>query len=72
MSKDFGQWGKTCFTDLRNLYVRVGDDLATAWCLLSFQIGDQPSIPIRPADHRTNALASGYLTQNANSVMTSQ
>ena len=30
MSKDFGQWGKTRFTDVRNMDVRVGDDLATA------------------------------------------
>jgi hypothetical protein len=72
MSKDFAQWGKTRFTDVRNMDVRVGADLATAWFLFSFQVGDQPSIPIRLATTWHKRDGEWYLTQSANSVMTTR
>ena len=72
MSRDFGQWGKARFTDVRGMDVRVGEDLATAWFLFSFQVGDQPSIPIRLSTTWHKRDGQWYLTQSANSVMTAQ
>jgi hypothetical protein len=70
MSRDFSQWGKARFTNVHDMDVRIGNDLATAWCVFSFQIGDQPSIPIRLATTWHKRGGEWYLTQSANSVMT--
>jgi len=72
MSRDFGQWGKTRFTNVHDMDVRIGDDLATAWLVFSFQVGEQPSIPIRLATTWHKRDGEWYLTQSANSVMTAQ
>lgn len=72
MARDFNQWGKARFTDVRGMDVRVGKDLATAWFMFSFQVGEQPSIPIRLATTWHKRDGEWYLTQSANSVMTAQ
>jgi hypothetical protein len=72
MSRDRSQWGKPRFTNVHDLDVRIGDDLATAWLVFSFQLPDQPSIPIRLATTWHKRDGEWYLTQSANSVMTAQ
>jgi len=72
MARDLSQWGKARFTDVRDMDVRIGGELATAWLLFSFQLGDQPSIPIRLATTWHKRDGEWYLTQSANSVMTAQ
>jgi hypothetical protein len=72
MARDFGQWGKARFTDVREMDVRIGGELATAWFLFSFQLADQPSIPIRLATTWHKRDGEWYLTQSANSAMTAQ
>jgi hypothetical protein len=72
MTRDFGQWGKARFTDIRAMDVRVGRDLATAWFVFSFQVGDQPSLPIRLATTWHKRDGEWYLTQSASNVMTAQ
>lgn len=69
MARDFSQWGKARFTNVHDMDVRVGGDLATAWLVFSFQLGDQPSIPIRLATTWHKRDGEWYLTQSANSVM---
>lgn len=72
MTRDFRQWGKAKFSDVRGMDIRIGDDLATAWFTFSFQPGEQPSIPIRLATTWHKRDGEWYLTQSANSVMTAQ
>ena len=72
MTRDFSQWGKARFTNVHDMDVRVGNDLAPAWLVFSFQVGDQPSIPIRLATTWRKRDGQWYLTQSANSVMTMQ
>jgi hypothetical protein len=70
MSRDFAQWGKARFTNVHDMDVRVGKDLATAWLVFSFQVVEQPSIPIRLTTTWRKRDGEWYLTQSANSVMT--
>lgn len=72
MSRDFAQWGKARFTNVHDMDVRVGADLAAAWCVFSFQVGEQPSIPIRLATTWHKRSGEWYLTQSASSVMTTR
>ena len=69
MARDFSQWGQARFTDVRDMDVRVGGDLATAYFLISFRAGDNPSIPIRLTTTWRKRDNQWYLTQSANSVM---
>jgi hypothetical protein len=70
MARDFSQWGKARFTNVHDLDVRIGADLATAWLVFSFQVGEQPSIPIRLNTTWHERDGQWYLTQSASSVMT--
>lgn len=47
MTRNFQQWQTARFTDIRDLDVRVGKDLATAYFLFTFAAADQPGLPIR-------------------------
>jgi ketosteroid isomerase-like protein len=72
MTSDFSHWGSARFTNVRDMDVRVGKDLATAYFLMSFQAGENPSIPIRVTTTWHKRAGEWYLTQSANSVMTGQ
>ena len=72
MTSDFSHWGSARFTSVRDMDVRVGKDLATAYFLMSFQAGENPSIPIRVTTTWHKRDGEWYLTQSANSVMTGQ
>jgi len=72
MTSDFRQWGSARFTSVRDMDVRVGNDLATAYFLMSFQAGQNPSIPVRVTTTWRKRDGEWYLTQSANSVMAGQ
>jgi hypothetical protein len=70
MSNDFAQWGVAKYSDVRNVDVRVGDDLATAYFTLTWAVGNGgPTLPIRLCTtwHKVNG--EWLLTQSANAVM---
>jgi len=69
MTSDFNQWGSARISSIRDMDVRVGSDLATAYFLMSFQAGENPSIPIRVTMTWHERDGEWYLTQSANSVM---
>lgn len=69
MASDFRSWGKARFSDVRDMDVRIGSDLATAYFLMSFQAGDNPSIPIRVTTTWRKRKGEWFLTQSANTVM---
>jgi len=71
MSDDFRLWGTARFSDVREVDVRVGDDLATAHFVASFHPGDAPNgIPVRFATTWRKAGRTWVLTQSANAVPT--
>ena len=70
MSNDFAQWGAAKYADVRNVDVRVGDDLATAYFVMTWTVGNGgPTLPIRLCTtwHKVNG--EWLLTQSANAVM---
>ncbi len=65
MTRNFQQWRTASFTDLRDLDVRVGKDLATAYYLFTFAGADQPTLPIRVATTWRKVGKEWFLTQCA-------
>jgi ketosteroid isomerase-like protein len=69
MARSFGNWVEPKFTDLRDVDVRVGKDLATAHFLFTFQTSDQPAMPIRVVTTWRKEGKVWNLTQCASWVM---
>lgn len=72
MSADFKQWGSARISNVRDMDVRVGKDLATAYFLMSFQAGDNPSMPVRVTTTWRKREGEWFLTQSANSILMGQ
>ncbi len=68
MDHDFSAWGSVAFTDVRDMDVRVGSDLATAMFTMTFSAGSGPSLPIRLTTtwHKVNG--EWMLTQSASAI----
>ena len=68
MDRDFQQWGTASISDVRDMDVRVGNDLATAMFTMTFSMGSGPSLPVRLCTtwHRVNG--EWMLTQSASAI----
>jgi len=68
MDHDFSAWGSAAFTDVRDMDVRVGSDLATAVFTLTFSAASGPSLPVRLCTtwHKVNG--EWMLTQSASAI----
>lgn len=68
MDRDFSAWGSVAFTDVREMDVRVGSDLATAMFTITFSAGSGPSLPVRLCTtwHKVNG--EWMLTQSASAI----
>ena len=68
MDRDFQQWGTAAISDVRDMDVRVGNDLATAVFTLTFSAGSGPSLPVRLCTtwHKVNG--EWMLTQSASAI----
>ena len=70
MSDDFRLWHTAKFGAIRNLDIRVGGDLATAFFDTPFSAGGQPAVSVRFATTWRNANDVWLLTQSSNAVPT--
>jgi hypothetical protein len=68
MTRDFSQWKTAKFSDIRDVDVRVSEDLATAYFMASFSPGGGGSIPIRFTTTWRKSGKEWLLTQSSNSV----
>jgi hypothetical protein len=68
MDRDFSTWRSVAFTDVRDMDVRVGSDLATAVFTITFAAGSGPSLPVRLCTtwHKVNG--EWMLTQSASAI----
>ena len=68
MDRDFQQWGTAAFSDVRDMDVRVGNDLATAIFTVNFSMSSGPSLPLRLSTtwHKING--EWMLTQSASAI----
>jgi len=68
MDRDFQQWGTAAFSDVRDMDVRVGNDLATAVFTMTFSMGSGPTLPIRLCTtwHKVNG--EWMLAQSASAI----
>ena len=68
MDRDFQQWGTVAFSEVRDMDVRVGNDLATAMFTVNFSMSSGPSLPLRLSTtwHKING--EWMLTQSASAI----
>jgi hypothetical protein len=68
MRRDFGQWVKASFTDVREVDIRTSDTLATATFIFTFTTSQSGSTPVRLCTtwHKVNG--KWLLTQSASAV----
>jgi hypothetical protein len=68
MDHDFSAWQSVAFTDVRDMDVRVGSDLATAVFTMTFSAGGGPSLPVRLCTtwHKVNG--EWMLTQSSSAI----
>jgi hypothetical protein len=70
MSRDFAQWGAAKYSNVRNVDVRVSRDLATAFFVLDWTVGNGgPTLPIRLCTTWRKVNGEWLLTQSANAVL---
>jgi len=70
MSRGFAQWGASKYADVRDVDVRVGGELATAFFVFNWTLGEGgPTLPIRlhTTWHKVNG--EWLLTQSSNVVL---
>jgi hypothetical protein len=72
MTRNFQQWQAARFTDIRDIDIRVGKDVATAWYQFTFAAGDQPPLPIRVVTTWRKSGKEWLLTQCASWVVQAQ
>jgi SnoaL-like protein len=71
MSRDFEQWGKASYSDVRDVDIRVDGNLATAYFVLTWSVGKSgPTLPIRLCTTWRKVNGEWLLTQSANAVLT--
>src|SRR6185503_2326981 len=70
MNGAFAQWGVAKYSDVRDVDVRVGGDLATAFFVLNWTLGEGgPTLPIRLHTTWHKVKGEWLLTQSSNVVL---
>jgi hypothetical protein len=68
MDRDFQQWQTVSITDVRDMDVRVGSDLATAVFAMTFSLGTGPTLPVRLCTTWRKVKGEWLLTQSASAI----
>jgi hypothetical protein len=68
MDRDFSQWGKASFADIRELDVRTDGTLATANFIFTFSAANGPTLPIRGTTTWRKVKHEWLLTQSTSAL----